>query len=100
AICTEVSAIAMQGRGPGINPPRANTATINNGTAKARILKRNMATLARRQPRKTPGLWLAKCKQNSLPASLPSPGGGGSAHMEQSDMWDGVGWSLHTGTGR
>jgi hypothetical protein len=32
----------MQGRGPGNNPPRANTATIINGTAEARILKRNM----------------------------------------------------------
>src|SRR3981189_310953 len=32
----------MQGRGPGNSPPRAKTATTINGTAEARILKRNM----------------------------------------------------------
>ena len=39
---TEPSPIAMQGRAPGRKSPRANTAATSNGTAEARIFKRNM----------------------------------------------------------
>jgi hypothetical protein len=42
AICSDASPIAMQGRWPGNNSPRANTAATINGTAETRILKRNM----------------------------------------------------------
>ena len=52
----------MQGRGPGTNSPRANTATTINGTAEARILKRNMMRHSLDQARNTQGLWFAECK--------------------------------------
>jgi hypothetical protein len=54
----------------GKSPPRARAAVRINGMAEARILKRNMI---RRSlipgPLMAKGLWLAECKQNSLPAS-------------------------------
>ena len=42
AIWTDVPDISMQGRGPGNNSPRANTAATASGTTEARIFKRNM----------------------------------------------------------
>src|SRR5664279_4925345 len=42
AISTEASPMATQGCGPDDHPPRANTATMTNGTTEARIFKRNM----------------------------------------------------------
>jgi hypothetical protein len=67
-IWTDAPPIAMQGREPIENSPRANTAATINGTAEAKILKRNMIRPLADKPEKTPGLWLAECKQNSLPA--------------------------------
>ena len=66
-ICTDASPIATQGCGPGNNPPRANTAATINGTAEARILKRNMIRYSLDPSPIRRGLWLAECKQNSLP---------------------------------
>src|SRR5664279_4417067 len=39
AISTEASPMATQGCGPDDHPPRANTATMTNGTTEARILQ-------------------------------------------------------------
>lgn len=46
ASCTAVPDISMQGRGPGNNSPRANTAATASGTTEANIFKRNMTLLA------------------------------------------------------
>src|ERR1700686_5725186 len=67
-IWTDASPIATQGCGPGNNSPRANIAATINGTAEARILKRSMMLSLADKPRERRGLWLGKCKQNSLPA--------------------------------
>src|ERR1700722_20264436 len=59
-IWTAESPTEMQGRGPGRNSPRANAATIINGTAEAKILKRNMTRYSLNQAHNTPDLWLAE----------------------------------------
>src|SRR5436190_4231856 len=68
AICSDAPDISMQGRGLPANSPRANRAATASGTTDARRLKRNMA-LPAHKPAKA-GLWLAECKENSLPAGL------------------------------
>src|SRR3954453_1938061 len=48
AICTDMPATSMQGRGPVENSPRANRAATASGTTEASKLKRNMTLPASR----------------------------------------------------